>query len=303
MSIATTSNELWTALRGLLCLHKPSGRRFEPFVQAVNDKLIKQINDYNPDFQNRIEEIEKIQDQNGLIDYASHPHVLGDAFDNQDFIFEPINELNEFTSGLCLITVNAPEIYQAFKDQVLLRQYLLHMELGKATDNSFSHGKVLEKSTFQHLINRPQILEKQLAKIVSSHQRDAFFQAGVSLRSKEAYNLAVKGLVRPIKEHAGYTLIYGLDCVHYKPPDITLKVTCINESPIYLAEFCAELGLLLRTNAVLKALQLVRYGPFTSENTLLEKHVNLRNAIHNIYDNYETFDVLSHVRKANLSLS
>ena len=74
----------------------------------------------------------------------------------------------------------------------MLRQYLLKIELGKATDNSFSHGKVLEKSTFEHLKGKRQILEKHLAQIRSSHQRDAFKQAGIHLQSKEAYDLAVK---------------------------------------------------------------------------------------------------------------
>ena len=74
----------------------------------------------------------------------------------------------------------------------MLRQYLLKIELGKATDNSFSHGMVREKSTYEHLKGRRQIIEKQLAQIRSSHQRDAFKQSGVHLQSKEAYNLAVK---------------------------------------------------------------------------------------------------------------
>ena len=74
----------------------------------------------------------------------------------------------------------------------MLRQYLLKIELGKATDNSFSHGKVLEKSTYEHLKGRRQILEKSLAQIRSSHQRTAFNQAGVNMQSKQAYNLAVK---------------------------------------------------------------------------------------------------------------
>ena len=69
-------------------------------------------------------------------------------------------------------------------------------------------------------------------------------------------------------------------------------MTCINESPSYLAEFAAEPGLKLRTNAVLNGLQLVRYGPFTSENSLLLKHVNLENVIHNIYHNYTPLQMM-----------
>ena len=40
--------------------------------------------------------------------------------------------------------------------------------------------------------------------------------------------------------------IYGLRCVDYKPPDIELELSCINESESYLSEFVAELGLQVR---------------------------------------------------------
>ena len=188
-------------------------------------------------------------------------------------------------------------------NQIFYLNSILDIELGKATDNSFSHGKVLEKSTYEHLKGRPQILDKLLSSIRSTHQRDAFKQAGVSLQSQQAYELAVKGLIRPLKEHSGYTLIYGLDCVIYKPPQLTLNVTCINESPIYLAEFSAELGLRLKTNAVLNGLQLNRYGPFNTENSLLLKHVSLENVIHNIYQNNSQLEFIQKHYKDNLILN
>ena len=160
-------------------------------------------------------------------------------------------------------------------------RYLLNIELGKAIDTSFCHGKIREKSTYEHLKGQP-LLDKALASIRSSHQRDAFRQAGVHLQSQLAYQMAVKCLIRPVQEHKGACLIYGLNCVLFKPPFITLRVTCVNESPIYLAEFSSELGLRMRTNAFLNSLQLVTYGPFTSENSLLFKHINVENVIGNI---------------------
>ena len=124
--------------------------------------------------------------------HFSHPYVLGDVYSDHDIIFQAVNDLNDFTSGLSLVTVNDLEGFDEIRNNVVLRQYLLKIELGKATDNSFSHGKVLEKSTFEHLKGKRQIIEKQLAQIRSSHQRDAFKQAGINLQSKEAYDLAVK---------------------------------------------------------------------------------------------------------------
>ena len=147
---------------------------------------------------------------------------------------------------------------------------------------------------------RPQILEKVLASIRSSHQRDAFRQAGVHLQSQQAYQMAFKGLIRPVQEHKGACLIYGLNSVLCKPPFITLRVTCVNESTIHLAEFFAEHGLKMRTNAVLDLLQLVTYGPFTSENSLLLKHINVENVIGNINQNFVHLDYIQKHYKMNL---
>ena len=124
--------------------------------------------------------------------FSSHPYVLGDVYSDEDIVFQGINSLNDFTSGISLVAVNANEDFEEIQNSIVLRQYLLKIELGKATDNSFSHGKILEKSTYEHLKGRRQILEKQLAAIRSSHQRDAFKQAGVHIQSKKAYELAVK---------------------------------------------------------------------------------------------------------------
>ena len=145
-------------------------------------------------------------------------------------------------------------------------------------------------------------MDKVLANIRSNHQRDAFKQAGVNLQSQKAYEMAVKGLVRPMKEHVGYTLIYGLNCILFEPPHLTLKVTCINESPIYLAEFSAELGLKMRTNAVLNSLQLVKYGPYSTENSLLLKHVDLENVVHNMVQNHEVLNSIQKRHQDNLMI-
>ena len=289
--IATTPGQIYSCLKGLICLHKPSGMPVASLLSDLNSKILAELNASNPEYHRRLEENRRIQEQGGLIDYSSHPLVLGDTFEDQDVAFQLINEMSDFSSGLTLVTVNDLPSTELLHESIMPKQYILSLILGKATDNSFSHGKVVEKSTFNHLRNRPQVLERTLAQIRSAHQRDAFKQAGVNLQSQEAYRLAVKGLVKPTSsEHAGYTIVYGLECVDFDLPNVKLKVTCINESPIYLAELCAELGLKLRTNAVLDRLHLLRYGPFTSEKSLLLKHLDLQNILFNINDNQSKLD-------------
>lgn len=291
MAVATTSFEVWNALKGILCIHKPSGLRLSHLLNDVNDKIISELNKNNPETNQRYEIIENIQKEGGLIDYSSHPNVLGDGYDTHDIELDAINDLSEFSSGLSVISINAPDLAKNIREDIPLRQYLLQAEVGKATDNSLCFGKVLQKSTWSHLKGRPQLLEKLLANIRSSHQRDAFRQAGVNLRSSEAYQLALKGLVKPTKEHPGATLIYGLECVTYQLPYFHLRVTCVNESPIYLAELVAEIGLKLRTTAVLNGINLVKYGAFSSANALLIKDINLQNVINNIHRNHQALEL------------
>ena len=290
--IATSASQIFAHLKGLLCLHKPGGMSVGAILETLNRNVIKDLNEANPDYLQRLRKNQKIQENGGLIDYSSHPLVLGDVYEDQDIEFQLVNSVSDFTSGLLLVTVNDIITNEMLHDAMLPKQYVLDLTLGKATDNSFCHGKVLERSTFAHLKNRPQILEKAMAQICSAHQRDAFKQAGVNLQSQEAYDMAVKGLVRPVKEQAGCAIIYRMECVHFQPPKVKLKVTCINESPIYLAELSAELGLKLRTNAVLDRLQLVSYGPFATQDSILSKSMSLQQVLNNISDNHSKLLVL-----------
>ena len=72
MAIATSTSELWHALRGLLCLHKPSGAVLKDVIKDVNDKVLKGLNDANPEYAERLKSMEKIQNDQGLIDYSRY---------------------------------------------------------------------------------------------------------------------------------------------------------------------------------------------------------------------------------------
>jgi len=77
---------------------------------------------------------------------------------------------------------------------------------------SFVDGKLVEKATFDHLIGRPQVLDRTLASIRASHQRSSFLCNKVNLQSQEAYELAAKGPIRPDKY--GPTLVRFLSVVN-----------------------------------------------------------------------------------------
>lgn len=82
--LITSSSELWSYLKGVICLHKPSGMPVYELLEKVNQKILQDLNDLNPDYKERLKTLQNIQRQGGLIDYSCHPHVLGDAFYDED---------------------------------------------------------------------------------------------------------------------------------------------------------------------------------------------------------------------------
>ncbi len=47
--------------------------------------------------------------------------------------------------------------------------------------------------------------------------------AGLDLQSQEAYELAAKGLTRTKSDETEFgTVVYGMKCVHFDPPDFSL---------------------------------------------------------------------------------
>ncbi len=279
----TAASEAWSLLKGLVCVHKPAGVPPDRCVKQVRRILLSDLNDLSTEEKTENQDqMSKIQQEGGLIDYSSHPLVLGSLFEDEDLITNKVNSPSEHQSGLLLFTVNDGDHCDVIKDFRLLRQYRIEAEFGKATDTSFHWGKVIEKSTYDHVKGRPQVLEHFLATIRSCHQRDAFKQAGVRLTSQEAYEMAVKGLVRPHENFESGSLIYGLDLVKFKPPNWAVNVTCVNETAEFLAELIAEIGLKMKTNAVVNSLQLIRYGPIHTEHSLLLKHVSLQSVFDNM---------------------
>ncbi|XP_013791689.2 probable tRNA pseudouridine synthase 2 [Limulus polyphemus] len=103
---------------------------------------------------------------------------------------------------------------------------------------------------------------------------------GVSLQSQAAYELASKGLIRPAGKSV--PLIYNIRCTHYKAPDFTIEVNCINENELYLKQVVHDLGLTLKSCAVCTQLRQTRYGHFTLDHALLRKHWTLEHILNNI---------------------
>merc|ERR1719430_652136 len=231
-----------------------------------------QIEKYESDFANLVPP-----------DYSRHPLVLGKGFMTDDIDMRIVTPLTLRESGLCLLTVNDNSSCYRLKSRKFPQTFRIEIELGKRTDTNFLDGKTLEKSSYSHLLSRPQRFHSLLNSIQSSHQKESFKYLKVSLQSQEAYEIAAKGPVRP--ENLSDGLIYKLSCVKYAPPNIIIDATTINADAEYFGNLINEIGFKLKTSAVVSSLRTLRVGYFDLSSALLRKHCTLENVIQNIFQN------------------
>eukprot|EP00058_Branchiostoma_floridae_P014854 XP_002600342.1 hypothetical protein BRAFLDRAFT_66575 [Branchiostoma floridae] len=157
---------------------------------------------------------------------------------------------------------------RAMFDAHYSRQYIVEGKFGLATDNHDASGKVVERTTYDHISG------EKLARVVSflqrNHQNLTTEYAGVDIQSQEAYELASQGLLRP--RMTSPPLVLAMRCLEYRPPNFTLEVQCVHETPQWLRKLVHDIGLELRSTAVSTKVRRTRDGYFTSDDALLIKH-------------------------------
>ncbi|GCB82432.1 hypothetical protein scyTo_0021608, partial [Scyliorhinus torazame] len=80
------------------------------------------------------------------------------------------------------------------------------------------HDRHLTKARPDHITLER--LERIIAVIQGIHQRALLTYSGIDLKSQEAYELASRGLLRPM--HKSPPIITAIRCVHFSPPNFTL---------------------------------------------------------------------------------
>ena len=101
-------------------------------------------------------------------------YALFVGFKIDDIDVHIVNPLSQRESGLCLLTVNDLATCNRLKSKKFPKTYRIQAEFGKRSENMFTDGKILERSTFSHLENRPQRFHSLLNSIQSSHQKEAY---------------------------------------------------------------------------------------------------------------------------------
>ncbi|MBN3317386.1 TRUB2 synthase, partial [Atractosteus spatula] len=273
--MAGAGARLYRGLEGLFAVYKPPGVSWNVVRDTVETSLLKGMNSAPPPAPRL--QVRFLPASSALPDgskeltltavrvpvLADHPLVTGPQF--RGVKVGVGHRLDVPSSGVLVLGVGRgnrllTELYNCH----LSRDYTLHGQFGRATEDFSPTGRLIERTTYSHITRDK--LEKVLAVIQGTHQRALLTYSGVDLQTQEAYDLAVKGLLRPMDKSP--PLITGLRCLSYEPPDFTLEVQCLNETQKYLRKLVHEVGLELRSAAVCCGVRRTRDGPFTLQHAL-----------------------------------
>ncbi|KAG8034592.1 hypothetical protein G9C98_007668 [Cotesia typhae] len=261
-----TSNaeEIWKGLNGIFAIYKPSGFstfKVREMLQAHLCTDLNQLNVREPEPFVRIEgETNKELTIKVEPSYADHELVIGPRYQPSEMKMHHVNYLSSEASGIQLWGVNKGAlISHLMRKANSTRFYKVKGILGKATDNYFTTGKIVERSTFKQV--KRHHVDMICASMQSSHQKKMFELCGLDIQSQAAYELAVQGPIRPSDNKV--PMLYSIKCVAFDPPDFTL-------------------GLLSRTNATCSQIQCYQYGIFTTNLGLLKRDWSIENIMKNL---------------------
>lgn len=116
----------------------------------------------------------------------------------------------------------------------------------------------------------------------ASHQKKMFEMSGVDMQSQAAYELACRGLIRPVKNDV--PLLYGIRCISFKRywPEFVIEVHAINENEEYLCTLIQEIGIQMRSVAHCTGIRCVQHGPFNYQQSLLRRQYRLEDVLTNL---------------------
>lgn len=268
-------------LHGLFAVYKPPGLKWEHLRDTVELQLLKGLNAGKPpDPEQRVrfllgpvegsEEKELTLTATSVPTLTNHPLVRGPAF--TDLKIGVGHRLDAQASGVLVLGVGRGcRLLTAMYNAHLTKDYTVRGLLGKATDDFCENGRLVEKSTFDHVTREK--LDRILTVIQGSHQKALVNYSNLDLQSQEAYEMAVKGLIRPMSKSP--MLVTGIRCLHFKPPEFLLEVQCMHETQKNLRKLVHEIGLELKTTAVCSQVRRTRDGFFTLDDALLRTHWDL----------------------------
>uniref|UniRef100_A0A4W6D5K1 TruB pseudouridine (psi) synthase family member 2 n=1 Tax=Lates calcarifer TaxID=8187 RepID=A0A4W6D5K1_LATCA len=260
--MAAPAVRMFRRVEGLFCVYKPSGVHWKLVRDNIETKLLKGLN--AAPSQPCPQEVRFLAQPGGdaeapkglTLSVASvpalskHPLVTGPEF--QYLQVGVGHRLDAFSSGVLVLAVgNGNKILNDLYRTRITRDYTLEGE-----------------STYGHITQDK--LDRVLAMLQGANQKSLLMYSNVDMRSQEAYEMAVQGLLGPDGKSA--PILTGLRCIRFEPPNFTIEVQCLNETQKYLRKVVHEIGLELRSTAVCKGVRRTRDGPFTLQDALTRHH-------------------------------
>ncbi|XP_043575749.1 mitochondrial mRNA pseudouridine synthase TRUB2 isoform X1 [Chiloscyllium plagiosum] len=268
-------------LHGVFAVYKPPGIHWKRTRDTVESKLLNELNTLEqPVIQQQIRFVPSlINNENGnetqltvtqVPVLASHPRVTGPRF--VGLKVGAGHRLDWQSSGVLVLGVgNGNKQLNGLHHCHLTKEYIVKGSFGTATEDFSNTGRVIERTTYDHITQDR--LERIIAVVQGSHQRALLTYSDVDLKSQEAYELASRGLLRPMNKSP--PIITAIRCVHFSPPSFTLEIQCLHETQQYLRKLVHEIGLELRSSAVCTHVRRTRDGIFTVDNTLIRTQWDL----------------------------
>lgn len=291
MALFNNSGLIWKSLNGIIGVYKPAETSVRRLRQTLICKIVTELNylDKQIEYPDTLA-IDNPTESNveprfhGLsltrqIDLSCHPTVLGPKYFQEALSVSWSNFLGWNTSGVLLFGLKqGTQTAKFIRENFPTRCYQLKCKLGQATDTGFANGKVVEKSTWKHI--KQFHMDRMLSSIQAAHQKKMFEMCGVDMQSQLAYELAIKGPIRPANSKV--PILYGMRCVDFIGPEFTLEIQCVNEYETYLTNLVREIGMKLHSTAHCVSVKCIRHSCFTLEHALLMKHWNLENIMLNM---------------------
>ncbi|XP_067868923.1 mitochondrial mRNA pseudouridine synthase TRUB2 [Heterodontus francisci] len=280
--MARRTQSLCQTLHGLFAVYKPPGIHWKRLRDTVETKLLKDLNSseqpvirqqirFLPSFSEGEKGNEISLTVTQLPVLADHPQVKGPKF--VDLKVGAGHRLDLRSSGVLVLGVGKgnQQLTHLYNSH-LTKEYTVKGSFGMATEDFSDTGRLIERTTYDHItLDR---VERIIAVIQGSHQRAMLTYSGVDLKSQEAYELASRGLLRPL--HKSPPLITAIRCVHFSPPSFTLEIQCLHETQQYLRKVVHEMGLELKSSAVCTHVRRTRDGIFTLEDALIRTQWDLQ---------------------------
>lgn len=278
--------DVYKALDGIVLFHKPANMLFNDFLMQLRNNIVDDLHILQPRplsshlvyKENEAGELSILEKPN----LADHPLVVGPRYVPWELSLLPFKPLLKYrTSGVTAFAIGAgvARFHKRIRYTKLVNVYHLTGRFGYITDNFFSDGKIMDKSTFKHITASR--IDTVLSRIETSQQDRLFDSANVPLDSQEAYELAKSWPSRPA-QMAGWPVIYRIRCIHFKLPYFKLEVTITNEQEHFMAQLCHEVGLMLKSGAFTESIRRVKQGPFSIDDSLTDREWRVQSILNNI---------------------